>query len=149
MNTLRWVLLIATEVIFWTGLIAFFAFRYGLKRPDLSRLVAIFVIGEHVALFVFGVVDFIRTGTWDLYQGIIAGILVYALIWGRKDLKRLDGWVATGGALAEQAPASRIARQTEVEDGTIPTCLSTLSSLASKRASITYARRRRTAEPWN
>src|ERR1700737_5175664 len=94
MGTLRWVLLIATEVMFWTGLVAFFALRYGLKRPALSRLVVIFVIAEHIALFVFGVVDFILTRTWDLYQGIIVGILLYALIWGRKDLKRLDGWVA-------------------------------------------------------
>lgn len=94
MSTLRWVLLGATEVIFWAGLIAFFTLRYRLNRPDLSRLVLIFVIAEHVALFVFGVVDFIRTGTWDLYQSIIVGILVYALIWGRKDLNRLDGWVA-------------------------------------------------------
>lgn len=94
MSTLRWVLLGATEVIFWAGLIAFFTLRYRLNRPDLSRLVLIFVIAEHVALFVFGWVDFIRTGTWDLYQSIIVGILVYALIWGRKDLNRLDGWVA-------------------------------------------------------
>ena len=94
MSTLRWVLLGATEVIFWVGLIGFFTLRYRLNRPDLSRLVLIFVIAEHVALFVFGVVDFIRTGTWDLYQTIIVGILVYALIWGRKDLNRLDGWVA-------------------------------------------------------
>ena len=94
MSTLRWVLLGATEVIFWVGLIAFFTLRYRLNRPDLSRLVLIFVIAEHVALFVFGVVDFIRTGTWDLYQTIIVGILAYALIWGRKDLNRLDGWVA-------------------------------------------------------
>ncbi|MDQ6791615.1 MAG: hypothetical protein M3075_13355 [Candidatus Dormibacteraeota bacterium] len=94
MNTLRWVLLGGTEVIFWSGLIAFFALRYGLRRPDLSRLVLVFVIGEHVALLVFGVVDFVRTGTWSLYQAIIAGILVYMLIWGRKDLDRLDGWVA-------------------------------------------------------
>ena len=93
-NTLRWVLLGGTELIFWSGLIAFFALRYGLKRPDLSRLVLVFVIGEHVALLVFGVVDFLRTGTWSLYQAIIAGILVYVLIWGRKDLDRLDGWVA-------------------------------------------------------
>lgn len=93
-NTLRWVLLGGTEVIFWSGLIAFFALRYGLRRPDLSRLVLVFVIGEHVALLVFGVVDFMRTGTWSLYQAIIAGILVYMLIWGRKDLDRLDGWVA-------------------------------------------------------
>jgi hypothetical protein len=48
-NTLRWVLLGGTEVIFWSGLIAFFALRYGLRRPDLSRLVLVFVIGEHVA----------------------------------------------------------------------------------------------------
>jgi hypothetical protein len=94
MSTLRWVLLGATEVIFWAGLIAFFTLRYRLNRPDLSRLVLIFVIAEHVALFVFGVVDFIRTGTWDLYQTIIVGILAYALIWGRRDLNRLDGWVA-------------------------------------------------------
>ena len=94
MNTLRWVLLGGTEVIFWSGLIAFFALRYGLKRPDLSRLVLVFVVAEHVALLVFGVVDFLRTGTWSLYQTIIAGILAYMLIWGRKDLDRLDGWVA-------------------------------------------------------
>lgn len=94
MNTLRWVLLIATEVIFWSGLITFFALRYGLKRPDLSRLVLIFVIGEHVALLLFGVVDFVRTGTWSVYQTIIASILAYMLIWGRRDLDWLDGWVA-------------------------------------------------------
>jgi hypothetical protein len=93
-NTLRWVLLGGTELIFWSGLLAFFALRYGLKRPDLSRLVLVFVIGEHVALLVFGVVDFLRTGTWSLYQAIIVGILVYMLIWGRNDLDRLDGWVA-------------------------------------------------------
>src|ERR1700687_1669035 len=94
MNTLRWVLLIATEAIFWAGLVAFFALRYGLKRPDLSRLVLVFVIGEHVALLLFGVVDLVRTGTWSLYQSIIVSILVYMIIWGRRDLQRLDGWVA-------------------------------------------------------
>ena len=94
MNTLRWALLGATEVIFWTGLVTFFALRYRWNRPDLSRLVLIFVIAEHVALLVFGVVDFLRTGTWSVYQSVIAGILIYMLIWGRKDLDRLDGWVA-------------------------------------------------------
>jgi hypothetical protein len=73
--SLRWMLLIATEVIFWTGLAAFFALRYGLKRPDLSRWVVVFVVAEHVALLVFGVVDFLRTGRWDTYQTLIAGIL--------------------------------------------------------------------------
>jgi hypothetical protein len=92
--SLRWVLLIATEVIFWSGLIAFFALRYWLKRPDLSRFVILFVVAEHVALLLYGVVDFLRTGTWDTYQTIIAGILGYMLIFGRKDLARLDGWVA-------------------------------------------------------
>jgi hypothetical protein len=92
--SLRWVLLIATEVIFWTGLIAFFAIRYGLKRPDLSRLVIVFVVAEHVALLLYGIVDFLITGRWDTYQSIIAGILGYMLIFGRKDLNRLDGWVA-------------------------------------------------------
>jgi TctA family transporter len=94
MNSLRWALLGATEVIFWSGLVAFFALRYGLKRPQLSYVVLAFVIAEHVALLVFGLVDFARTGTWSLYQTVIAGILGYMLIWGRMDLNRLDGWVA-------------------------------------------------------
>src|SRR3982074_1911480 len=94
MNTLRWALLLGTEVVFWLGLITFFALRYGLKRPDLSRLVLVFVIGEHVALLLFGIVDFFGTRTWGIYQSMIAGILTYMLIWGRKDLARLDGWVA-------------------------------------------------------
>jgi hypothetical protein len=94
MNTLRWALLLATEVIFWVGLITFFALRYGLKRPDLSRVVLFLVIGEHIALLIFGIVDFLRTGSWSIYQSVIAGILTYVLIWGKKDLARLDGWVA-------------------------------------------------------
>jgi hypothetical protein len=94
MNTLRWALLGATEVIFWTGLITFFALRYGLRRPDLGRLVLIFVIAEHIALLGFGVFDLLRTGTWSIYQGVIAGILGYMLIWGKRDLDKLDGWVA-------------------------------------------------------
>ena len=93
MSALRWALLLGTEITFWCGLITFFALRYGLNRPDLSRLVLIFVIGEHIALLVFGIVDFVRTGTWSIYQSIIAGILGYMLLWGKKDLARLDGWV--------------------------------------------------------
>jgi hypothetical protein len=94
MNTLRWALLAGTEVIFWSGLITFFALRYWLNRPDLSRMVLIFVITEHLALLAFGIFDFLRTGTWGIYQSMIAGILGYMLLWGRKDLTRLDGWVA-------------------------------------------------------
>jgi cell division protein FtsW (lipid II flippase) len=94
MNTLRWVLLGATELIFWIGLVTFFVLRYGLKRPDLGRFVIIFVIAEHLALLAFGVFDLITTRTWSAYEGIIAGILIYMLVWGKKDLNRLDGWVA-------------------------------------------------------
>jgi hypothetical protein len=65
-----------------------------LKRPDLGRLVLIFVIAEHVALLGFGVYDLLRTGTWSVYQGVIVAILGYMLIWGRRDLERLDRWVA-------------------------------------------------------
>ena len=94
MNTLRWALLGATELSFWVGLITFFALRYGLKRPDLGRVLLIFVIAEHVALLTFGVFDLMTTGTWSAYQGVIAGILIYMLFWGKKDLNSLDGWVA-------------------------------------------------------
>lgn len=93
MNTLRWVLLGITELVFWVGLITFFALRYGLKRPDLGRVVLILVIAEHIALLVFGVFDLAITRTWSVYEGVIAGILIYMLIWGKKDLNRLDGWV--------------------------------------------------------
>jgi hypothetical protein len=91
---MRWFLLGAAEIIFWLGLISFFALRYGLKRPDLSRVVLALVIAEFIALLVFGAVDFLRTRSWDGYQTSIVLILVYALIRGKKDLASLDGWVA-------------------------------------------------------
>ncbi len=37
MNTLRWTLLIATEEIFWTGLVAFFALHYGSKPVPINH----------------------------------------------------------------------------------------------------------------
>lgn len=94
METLRWVLLIGTEIVFWGGLVAFFVLRYAFDRPDLSRYVIGFVIAEHVALLTFGVVDYLRTGRWESYQTIIVVILVYMLVWGRKDLGKLDAWIA-------------------------------------------------------
>lgn len=92
-ESLRWVLLIGTEIVFWGGLAAFFTIRYVADRPDQSRYVIGFVIVEHVALLVFGVVDYLRTGRWESYQTIIAVVLGYMLIWGRSDLAKLDGWI--------------------------------------------------------
>lgn len=94
METLRWVLLIGTEIIFWCGLVAFFVLRYAFNRPDLSRYVIGFVIVEHVALLTFGIVDYLLTNRWDTYQTIIAFILIYMLIWGKKDIRKLDAWIA-------------------------------------------------------
>jgi hypothetical protein len=91
---MRWILLGGAEIIFWSGLVTFFALRYGLKRPDWSRVVLALVIAEFIGLLLFGAIDFMRTRTWDGYQTSIVLILVYALIRGKKDLATLDGWVA-------------------------------------------------------
>src|ERR687896_58664 len=84
---LKWILAIVLEAGFWIMLAAFLVLRYRYGMEGITRL---FVVG----IVALGVWDFARTGEVSGYTLFIAALLAYALTWGKKDLRRLDAWMA-------------------------------------------------------
>lgn len=86
----KWLFLIVGEVIFWVSLIGFFLLRYLFSLEKLSIYFIFLWLFSDVWLLALGVFDYKHTGTFDTFQVIIVIFLIYALTFGRSDLKKLD-----------------------------------------------------------
>jgi hypothetical protein len=91
---LKWILAIGLEAAFWIMLAAFLVLRYRYGMEGVTRLFVIGTVIDTAGLVALGVWDFAATGGVNGYTLFIAGLLLYALTWGKKDLKRLDAWIA-------------------------------------------------------
>ena len=91
---IKWILAIALEAGFWIMLAAFLVLRYRFGLEGITRLFAIGVVLDTAGILALGVWDFASTGEVSGYTLFIAALLFYALTWGKKDLKRLDAWMA-------------------------------------------------------
>ncbi|SFS53779.1 hypothetical protein [Marininema halotolerans] len=92
-NEYRWFLLIGMEVTFWLSLMGFFITRYWFQLKKISRVSFAIFIGNEVAIFTLGVLDYINTGKVTNYQVIILILLIYALTSGKKDFRKLDAFI--------------------------------------------------------
>jgi hypothetical protein len=101
----RWLLLLVIEVYAWVGTVAFVVLRYWCDRRRVSDRLLVSILALEVGLLVIGVADWARTGEWTVYQTVIAAILGYAALRGKRDLRRLDEWAA------RTAPRPRAARR--------------------------------------
>jgi hypothetical protein len=91
---LKWALAIGFEAAFWLMLAAFLVLRY---RFGIEAVTKYFVIGtvlDTLGILGLGVWDFAATGRVSGYTIFIAVLLAYSFTYGKKDLKRLDGWMA-------------------------------------------------------
>jgi hypothetical protein len=75
-------------------LAAFLVLRYRYGIEGVTRLFVIGVVIDTAGLVALGVWDFVATGNVNAYTLFIAGILVYALTLGKRDMARLDAWMA-------------------------------------------------------
>jgi hypothetical protein len=91
---LKWTLAIALEAGFWIMLAAFLVLRYRYGMDGITRLFVVGVVVDTLGIVALGVWDFASTGEVSGYTLFIAALLVYALTWGKKDLRRLDAWMA-------------------------------------------------------
>ncbi len=103
----KWILAIGLEAGFWLMLAAFLILRYRWGMEGVTRLFVIGVVLDTVGLIGLGVWDFASTGHVSSYTLFIAGLLVYALVWGKKDLRRLDAWMASKLAPRRSPATSR------------------------------------------
>jgi hypothetical protein len=91
---LKWILAIALEAAFWIMLAAFLVLRYRYGMEGVTRLFVIGVVLDTTGLLGLAVWDFASTGNVNAYTLFIGALLVYALTAGKKDMKRLDVWMA-------------------------------------------------------
>jgi hypothetical protein len=91
---LKWVLAIVLEAGFWIMLAAFLVLRYRYGMESITRLFVVGVVLDTLGILALGVWDFAAAGEVSLYTVFIAALLAYALTLGKKDLRRLDAWMA-------------------------------------------------------
>ena len=91
---LKWILAIGFEAAFWVMLAAFLVLRYRFGIKAVTRYFVIGVVLDTLGILGLGVWDFVATGRVSAYTILIAVLLAYSFTYGKKDMKRLDGWMA-------------------------------------------------------
>jgi hypothetical protein len=91
---LKWILAIVLEAGFWVMLAAFLVLRYRYGMEGITGLFVVGVVLDTLGILSLGVWDFASTGEVSGYTLFIGALLAYALTWGKKDLRRLDAWMA-------------------------------------------------------
>ncbi|WP_242143846.1 MULTISPECIES: hypothetical protein [unclassified Bacillus cereus group] len=89
----RWYFLIGAEIVFWISAIGFFILRYGFRLRKASFIAGIVLLLNELFILALGVLDYYQTGKFSNFQLITMIILIYALLYGKKDLRKLDMWV--------------------------------------------------------
>ncbi len=87
------IFLMASEVIFLVFVSLALLFRYWFRLKKASLAAFIIVILNELAVLVIGVLDYIEVGTFSQFQMIIVIFIIYALIFGKSDFKKLDRWI--------------------------------------------------------
>ena len=91
---LKWALAIGFEMAFWIMLAAFLVLRYRFRVEGVTRLFVIGVVLDTAGILALGVWDFAQTGKVSGYTIFIAVLIGYSLTYGKKDMRRLDRWMA-------------------------------------------------------
>lgn len=86
----KWLFLIIAEVVFWVSIITFLVLRYWFGFRKLSVVFFFLFIINDLWIATMGFMDYLKTGEFTSYQVVILIILVYALTYGKTDIKRLD-----------------------------------------------------------
>ncbi|QKY71245.1 hypothetical protein [Lentibacillus sp. CBA3610] len=89
----KWYFFIAGEIIFWGSLIGFLMLRYAFNLEKLSKYAIVLWLASDLWLVTIGILDYMRSGTFDRFQIIIVIFVIYALTAGKKDFRRLDRWI--------------------------------------------------------
>lgn len=89
----KWTFLVTAEVVFWISILSFLTARYWFQLYGVSWLFFGLFILNDLWIATMGYFDYLRTGDFSSYQIIILVILVYALTYGKTDMKRLDRFI--------------------------------------------------------
>jgi hypothetical protein len=91
---LKWALAIGLEAAFWLMLAAFLVLRYRFGFERITRAFVIGVVLDTAGIVALGIWDFAETGRVSGYTIFIVALLAYSFTYGKKDMRRLDRWMA-------------------------------------------------------
>jgi hypothetical protein len=91
---LKWALAIGFEAAFWLMLVAFLVLRYRFGLEGVTRLFVIGVVIDTAGIVGLGVWDLAATGAVSAYTIFITALIGYSLTYGKKDMRKLDRWMA-------------------------------------------------------
>jgi hypothetical protein len=109
----KWFFLIGAEVSFWVLSGAFLVLRYWFGSDRGSLVLLGLIVLDNLFILALGVLDYLSTGEFAVYQIAIAAVLVYGLTFGKGDMKRLDAYLKKrvarwkGQVPSEAPPSSR------------------------------------------
>ncbi|GGJ45347.1 hypothetical protein [Virgibacillus salexigens] len=89
----KWYFFVAGEIIFWGSIIGFLLLRYVFKLNRLNKYLILLWLLSDLWLLTLGILDFMRTGHFNTFQIIIIIAVIYAFTEGKKDIKKIDGFV--------------------------------------------------------
>jgi prepilin signal peptidase PulO-like enzyme (type II secretory pathway) len=92
---IKWILAIGLELAFWAMLAAFLVLRYRYGMERITRAFVIGVVRDTAGILALGVWDFVSTGAVSGYTIFIVALIGYSLTAGKKDMQRLDRWMAS------------------------------------------------------
>jgi hypothetical protein len=91
---LKWALAIGFELAFWLMLATFLVLRYRYGVQGITRLFVIGVVLDTAGIVALGIWDFAETGAVNSYTIFVVALIGYSLTYGKKDMRRLDRWMA-------------------------------------------------------
>jgi hypothetical protein len=91
---LKWILAIGLEIAFWAMLAAFMVLRYRYGMEGITRAFVIGVLLDTAGILALGIWDYVETGAVSSYTVFIVALIAYSLTLGKKDMRRLDRWMA-------------------------------------------------------
>ncbi|QDX94141.1 hypothetical protein EEL32_06580 [Brevibacillus laterosporus] len=86
----RWVLLIVAEITFWLLFLSFLLFRYLFQKSYASKISLVLLLLNEIWIIGLGIIDYIQTGVFSIYQIVIGILLLYAVTYGKQDAIKVD-----------------------------------------------------------
>ncbi len=88
----KWHLLISSEIVFWLTFCIFLLLRYWFHSRGQLFFLYISIVNQFLNI-PLACLDFVHTGHVSLFQMVILGLYIYAIIRGPIDMVRLDHYI--------------------------------------------------------
>ncbi|WP_159885767.1 hypothetical protein [Paenibacillus puerhi] len=89
----RWNFLILAEAVFWISLLIAITMRYWFDKPKAALAAIMLTLINELWILFLAILDLKQTGQLSVFQIVIVILIVYTLVLGKRDLKKVDRFI--------------------------------------------------------